>query len=355
MQIGKVIRRYRKEKRMTQEEMAGRLGVTASAVNKWENDNSYPDITLLAPIARLLGISLDRLLSFREELTDKEIHAFVRELDAMGKERSYEEVVLWAKKKLEQYPDCGPLLWQTALLLDAQRMTKKVPGGERYDAYLHSLYRRALESGDENVRYHAADALFGFYIRKKQYHEAEDCLKYFSMQDPLRKIKQAQLYEAAGRRPEAYKTYEGLLFGEYQVLSRALQMLCHLALEDGDLKKARLFADKLGALAGCFEMGKYYEAAPGFEIAVLEKDAETVVRIVQEMLSGLEQIGSFSENSLYEHMDFKEVSEEFREEMKKSLLDAFQDEEKFGFLKGNQRWEELTGVSKGEREGIKLY
>ena len=93
MQIGKVIRRYRKEKRMTQEEMAGRLGVTASAVNKWENDNSYPDITLLAPIARLLGISLDRLLSFREELTDKEIHAFVRELDAMGKERSYEEVV----------------------------------------------------------------------------------------------------------------------------------------------------------------------------------------------------------------------------------------------------------------------
>ncbi|MBO5195117.1 MAG: helix-turn-helix transcriptional regulator, partial [Bacteroidales bacterium] len=69
MKIGKVIRKYRKEKNMTQEEMATRLGVTAPAVNKWENENSYPDITLLAPIARLLGISVDALLSFQEELT----------------------------------------------------------------------------------------------------------------------------------------------------------------------------------------------------------------------------------------------------------------------------------------------
>ena len=50
MQIGEVIRTYRKRKDMTQEEMARRLGVTAPAVNKWEKGNSLPDITLLAPI-----------------------------------------------------------------------------------------------------------------------------------------------------------------------------------------------------------------------------------------------------------------------------------------------------------------
>ena len=73
MQIGETIRRCRKSKNMTQEEMAGRLGVTAPAVNKWENGNSLPDITLLSPIARLLGISVDTLLSFRERLTPAEI------------------------------------------------------------------------------------------------------------------------------------------------------------------------------------------------------------------------------------------------------------------------------------------
>ena len=42
MQIGEVIRKHRKLKSMTQEEMAKRLGVTAPAVNKWENSNSFP-------------------------------------------------------------------------------------------------------------------------------------------------------------------------------------------------------------------------------------------------------------------------------------------------------------------------
>ena len=80
MQTGEVIRKYRKKRNMTQEEMAVRLGVTAPAVNKWENGNSMPDITLLAPIARLLQVSLEELLSFPEDLTEKEIQELVREL-----------------------------------------------------------------------------------------------------------------------------------------------------------------------------------------------------------------------------------------------------------------------------------
>ena len=79
MQIGQIIRKYRKDKNMTQEEMANRLGVTAPAVNKWENENSLPDIMLLAPIARLLGISLDTLLAFREELTKEEVNGIINE------------------------------------------------------------------------------------------------------------------------------------------------------------------------------------------------------------------------------------------------------------------------------------
>ena len=41
MELGQVIRKYRKEQGMTQEEMAARLGVTAPAVNKWENGVSH--------------------------------------------------------------------------------------------------------------------------------------------------------------------------------------------------------------------------------------------------------------------------------------------------------------------------
>lgn len=83
MNIGSVIKKYRKEIGITQEEMANRLGVTTPAVNKWENGNSNPDIELLAPIARLLNISLDTLLSFHEKLSGVEIEEMIRSILGM--------------------------------------------------------------------------------------------------------------------------------------------------------------------------------------------------------------------------------------------------------------------------------
>ncbi|SCJ64485.1 transcriptional repressor DicA [uncultured Clostridium sp.] len=77
MAIGDIIRKYRKNKGMTQEEMAACLGVTTPAVNKWEKGNTLPDITLLVPIARLLGITTDELLSFKIELADEEINQYL--------------------------------------------------------------------------------------------------------------------------------------------------------------------------------------------------------------------------------------------------------------------------------------
>lgn len=62
LNIGKNIAALRKEKNMTQEDLAGALGVSAQAVSKWENENSCPDISLLTRIADLFGVTVDELL-----------------------------------------------------------------------------------------------------------------------------------------------------------------------------------------------------------------------------------------------------------------------------------------------------
>lgn len=62
LNIGKNIAALRKEKNMTQEDLAGALGVSAQAVSKWENENSCPDISLLTKIADLFGVTVDDLL-----------------------------------------------------------------------------------------------------------------------------------------------------------------------------------------------------------------------------------------------------------------------------------------------------
>lgn len=56
MTIGEVIREKRKELELTQEQVAQRLGISAPAVNKWERGSTYPDITILPALARLLKI-----------------------------------------------------------------------------------------------------------------------------------------------------------------------------------------------------------------------------------------------------------------------------------------------------------
>ena len=68
--IGEVICQYRQMRKMTQEEFASRLGVTAQAVSKWENDISCPDIMTLPTLARKLGCTVDELLVGKNEEKD---------------------------------------------------------------------------------------------------------------------------------------------------------------------------------------------------------------------------------------------------------------------------------------------
>ena len=60
--LGKRIAARRKALGMTQEQLAERLGITAQAVSKWENDQSCPDITMLPRLADIFGVSIDDLL-----------------------------------------------------------------------------------------------------------------------------------------------------------------------------------------------------------------------------------------------------------------------------------------------------
>ncbi len=65
--LGNNISRYRKAKGMTQENLAEKLGVSAQAVSKWENGQSYPDISLLPELAKIFQVSMDDLFSYEQK------------------------------------------------------------------------------------------------------------------------------------------------------------------------------------------------------------------------------------------------------------------------------------------------
>jgi transcriptional regulator with XRE-family HTH domain len=71
--IGKFILELRKEKKMTQQELALKIGVTDRAISKWENGRGMPDLSLMKPLCDELGISINELIS-GEKINKKEYH-----------------------------------------------------------------------------------------------------------------------------------------------------------------------------------------------------------------------------------------------------------------------------------------
>ena len=61
--IGKFILKLRREKNMTQQELADRIGITDRAISKWENGRGLPDLSLMMPLCKELGITINELIS----------------------------------------------------------------------------------------------------------------------------------------------------------------------------------------------------------------------------------------------------------------------------------------------------
>ena len=66
LNIGMNIKRLRLAKGLTQEQLAELLTISTAAVSKWEAKNTYPDITMLFPLAEIFGVTVDELLVYGE-------------------------------------------------------------------------------------------------------------------------------------------------------------------------------------------------------------------------------------------------------------------------------------------------
>ena len=332
MSMQEIIRKKRMEKNLSQKDLAEYLGVTSSAVSKWEKGKALPDVTLLGPLARLLKVSLEELLSFQRELSPEMEKGYLEELHRKLKEEPYMEAVHWAREILLTYPSSYHLmLWVTSLLESHTVMSQEKVPDENKDLF-EKWYLRALEHGEEKERLLAAERLYYFYLRDENYKKAEEMLTYFSQENPQWKRKKALLKTKTGNLEEAWKTYEELLFATFQMANETFQEMTVLAMKKEDMDRAKLLIEKQTALAKAFDMGLYYEASPRLELAVYEKDPGETKRIAEEMLEGIENLDHFTRSPLYAHMTFKAFSPDFKNEMRENLLQALRDQETFGYM-----------------------
>ena len=148
--LNETIKQYRKEMKLTQEQLAEVMGVTVGAVSKWELGLSNPDIMLLPKLARLFGISLDVLFSF--ELTDSSADDLSEEIKTYRYEKQYDKGMEVALNGIRRYPNHFDLLYQSAALFMLHGVER---GNKESLEKAMELYRRSCplvgQSKDDRV------------------------------------------------------------------------------------------------------------------------------------------------------------------------------------------------------------
>lgn len=77
LNLGENLKRLRRERDITQEQLSEIFGVSYQSVSRWENDNCYPDIELLPVIADFFNTTVDKLLGVDENLENEKVKKYL--------------------------------------------------------------------------------------------------------------------------------------------------------------------------------------------------------------------------------------------------------------------------------------
>ncbi len=146
LKLSENIRFYRKQRGMTQEQLAEAMGVSVGAVSKWENGQSNPELGLIAELADFFGISVDVLLGYTLTFSNKE--NTVLRIKQLNLEKKFDEARTEIPKALQKYPNCFEIVYHSGILLTNLSLEKSD------DDVLNKaleLLERACELIDQNT------------------------------------------------------------------------------------------------------------------------------------------------------------------------------------------------------------
>ena len=352
MKINETILKARKELGLTQEQVADRLGVTASAVYKWEKGSAYPDITMLAPLARLLKMDLNTLLSFHRDLTPKEISAMVQEVIDVIEKQGYDAGFNLAMDKVREYAGCDLLVANMAASMEGAKMLYSVKDTDKYEGRILELYQGLKNSEDERVRNQVNHTLFYHYLNRKQYDEAEEIFRDVKPENPMFLQMQSELYLAQGKNEEAKKGIQQKLLGAAGDVQSALMKLHSIALKEDDMETARYLAGKNKQVVEVLELWKYGAYTLYFELYVRDKDIKGSLEALREMWESMSEPWKAEESLLYRYIKPATPSQDssLQKRVRPMLLDQLRQDESLAFLRESKEGAAFLRAIEEEQE-----
>ena len=145
IRLGESIRKLRKNAGFTQEQLAEAMGVSVSAVHKWESDKATPELEMLVDLAEFFETSVDAMLNYGWQKLN--MGQTAEQIRAFGHERSFEEGIRFAERALQKYPNSFAVVYESALLYFVSMVHYRGKSARR----AIELLEKAIELIDQNT------------------------------------------------------------------------------------------------------------------------------------------------------------------------------------------------------------
>lgn len=256
MNIGAIIVEKRKEKKITQQELADFIGVSKASVSKWETNQTYPDITLLPLLAAYFDITIDSLMDYESQLSREEIQRIYQSLVKMVKKKPAEEILKRIRSLIRRYYSCYPFLLQMGLLIlnhvdalggDAGPVALEGLMKEAKALFIH--VRENAKNPDLTSQAVKCEALICLSLQ-----EPDEALALLGEQIPLQLPPESLIAAALQMKGEQEKAIETIQVSLYQyiaVMNSTFTNYLHLLFEQEE--KFRQTADRALAFADIFD------------------------------------------------------------------------------------------------------
>lgn len=207
MEVGSIInfgdqlKSLRKQKGVTQEELASFLGITFQAVSKWERGEGLPEISLLPLIADFFCITIDELLGSGSEKSKQEVEKCLRQGSLYFNKMDFENSAVTLRGGLREYVNSYELMCALLSVLTSQYPQLDEQGKTECDNEIISLGNRLIfYCTDDILRFRAKEALCRHYSRNlKNNQKANEFAKTMPAINFYHQLTMAETYDGEER------------------------------------------------------------------------------------------------------------------------------------------------------------
>lgn len=303
--VGKRINTLRKEHHMTQEQLANAIGISTPAVSKWENGGSLPDISMLAPLARLLNTDVNDILGYSEHISDKEVEQKVETLRTLFEEKPFTDVAEIAFSTIKEFPNSNYLKLSIATLVDSYKCQEDCDDpaikhiSEQCISYVLQAHNNPAEKDSPIIEPASLSYLIKTYSKDKAYDKAELLLEALPDTNLSKSSLLATVYMEQDKLEEAKVISQRKFLSDFQNILHMIEVMYKVAKKSDDIELATEHARDYYKICTLLNNTFLLPSKLLLDIAIVTEQNELGLKTLKEIIKECHEGNSFVAKTRY--------------------------------------------------------